>query len=221
MTPDTRAGLVNLPNTITLLRIAATPALFFLALAERPGLRFAAFLLFVAAGLSDVWDGYLARKHGWVTDVGKLLDPLADKLLMFASFLPLYIVSHRGGALDAVPWWGTIPLWVLIVIFGRELEITLLRQWAQRKGVLIAAGRSGKLKTLFQSFFVGGLFLWYPLRIVAEREGWVESGGWAWAAWSTFHGAWVGVTLAVAIVLTIYSMFEYLWDNRSLLGVRM
>ena len=79
-----------------------------------PG-RTAAFVLFVAAALSDLWDGYLARKHGWITDVGKLLDPIADKLLIVCTFIPFYILSHSAEPLNRVPWWGTLPLWVLVV----------------------------------------------------------------------------------------------------------
>lgn len=209
---------LNLPNLITLVRIGSTPVVFILAMSQGVGLRLGAFALFLAAGLSDVWDGYLARRHGWVTDVGKLLDPLADKLLMVAGFVPLYLISQRPGTAEDVPFWGPLPAWVLIVIFGRELLITVFRQWARRKGVVIAAGRSGKSKTLFQNFFVGGLLLWYPLVRLAADRGW--GGTAAWTAWSMFHRSWVAVTLAVALVLTIYSMFDYLWSNRSLFGLR-
>lgn len=204
----------HIPNVITVGRIASTPFLFFLILSSGLGWRFVAFVVFVVAGLTDVWDGYLARKHGWVTDAGKLLDPLADKLLMLASFVPIYLVSQRPGPIDDVPWWGPLPLWVLLVIFGRELLITLFRQWAQRRGRVIAAGKSGKYKTLFQSLFVGGVLLWLPLVDFATRRGW--TGEPAWRVWSFFHRSWVGLTLGVAVFLTVYSMVDYLWGNRSL-----
>lgn len=209
-------GKLNLPNLISLARIGATPVLFLLVLSTDPAGRFAAFLLFLAAALSDLWDGYLARKHGWVTDMGKLLDPLADKLLMLATFIPIYLVSQRPGELNDIPWWGPLPIWVLLVIFGRELLITAFRSYASRRGVVIAAGRSGKLKTLSQSFFVGGALLWYPLQQVALAREWTDSV--AWAGWSTGHRAWIAISLALALVLTIYSMIDYLWSNRSLFG---
>ena len=215
---EPRPGRLTLPNVITLGRIAATPVLFFMVLAPGIGLRLGAFVLFVAAGLSDVWDGYLARKHGLVTDMGKLLDPLADKLLMLSTFVPVYLVSQRPGELNDVPWWGPLPLWVLVVIFGRELFITLFRVWAKRKGRVIGAGRSGKLKTLFQALFVGGILLWYPLERLAAARGWAGSG--AWDAWALVHRSWCGLTLAAAVFLTVYSMLDYLWSNRSLFGVR-
>jgi CDP-diacylglycerol---glycerol-3-phosphate 3-phosphatidyltransferase len=209
---------LNLPNIITLARIAVCPVLFWLALSPDLWARWAAFVLFVVAALSDVWDGYLARKHGLITDMGKLLDPLADKLLLVATFVPFYIVSHRPGEANEVPLWGALPLWVLIVIFGRELFITIFRQWAQRRGVVIAAGKSGKNKALFQSLFMGALLLWYPVLMTAEQRGWTGAGWWPAYAWG--HGILIAVTLVVAMVLTIYSMIDYLWSYRSLVGVR-
>ncbi|MGD8321314.1 MAG: CDP-alcohol phosphatidyltransferase family protein, partial [Gemmatimonadota bacterium] len=131
---------LTLPNIITVVRIAVCPVIFVLAMSPGVGERFWAFVLFVVAGLSDVWDGYLARRYGWITDVGKLLDPLADKLLLAATFIPFYLLSHRGTELGLVPWWGALPLWVVLVIFGRELLITVFRAYAANRGVVIAAG---------------------------------------------------------------------------------
>ena len=209
---------LNLPNIVTLARIAVCPVLFFLVLAPGTGARYGAFVLFVVAALSDVWDGYLARKHGLITDMGKLLDPLADKLLLVATFVPFYLVSHRPGDLNHVPFWGPLPLWVLVVIFGREAFITIFRQWALRRGVVIAAGRSGKTKTLAQNLFMAVLLFWYPLAITAAEQGWTESAG--WSALSLGLGVFIAGTLLLALVLTVYSMIDYLWSYRSLVGVR-
>jgi CDP-diacylglycerol--glycerol-3-phosphate 3-phosphatidyltransferase len=188
-----------------------------MAMAPSVGMRYGAFVLFVVAGLSDLWDGYLARKHGWITDVGKLLDPLADKLLLLSTFIPFYLISHRGGEEWLIPWWGMLPMWVMIVIFGRELLVTLFRQWAVRRDVVIAAGRSGKYKALIQNLFSGGLLLWYPLAESANAWGW---SGFSWGAWTLLHSTWIGVSLGLALVLTVYSMFDYLWSYRTLIGVR-
>lgn len=211
-------GRLNLPNAITVGRILVCPAIFALAMRSTTQAGFAAFVLFVIAGLSDVWDGYLARKHGWITDVGKLLDPVADKLLLASTFIPFYLISQRPGTGDDVPFWGPLPLWVLLVVFGRELAITVFRIYAARRGVVIAAGPAGKHKALVQSLFMGGLLLWYPLSAVAVERSW--TGGAVWSAWSAFHEGWVAVTLPVAILLTVYSMLDYLWSYRSLMGVR-
>lgn len=207
---------LNLPNLLTVLRIAACPAVYFLAMSTGVVSRFVAFALFVFAAVTDLWDGYLARKHGQITDVGKLLDPLADKLLVVATFVPIYVISHRVGPEWPLPWWGALPLWVLIVIFGRELAITVFRSYAVRKGVVISAGRSGKYKAFIQNLFVGGALLWYPLLAVATEQAW--NGG-AWSIWSWFHGAWIGIMLAVALFLTVYSMVDYLWGHRSVFSL--
>lgn len=222
-----RGSRLNLPNIITALRIAATPAIFFLALASGVGVRFAAFVLFVLASLSDLWDGYLARKHQWITDLGKLMDPLADKLLLVSTFVPFYILSRRPSPLEGqelplvwggeIPWWGELPLWVILVIFGRELLITVFRSWAKGRGVVIAAGPSGKYKAFVQNMFCGGLLLWYPLLAYGAGHGWE---GALWTGWLHFHGAYVGLTLLVALVLTVYSMLDYFWSYRSLMARR-
>jgi CDP-diacylglycerol---glycerol-3-phosphate 3-phosphatidyltransferase len=207
----------TLPNIITLARIAACPVIFFLAIAPGAGARFWAFALFVVAALSDIWDGHLARRYGLITDVGKLLDPIADKLLLVATIVPFYIVSHGGTEAGLIPGWGEMPVWVMVVIFGREIFMTVFRSYAARRGVVIPAGKSGKRKALFQALFVGGLLLWYPLRLMADARGW--AGGF-WSFWTWVHGGWVNVTLWVAIVLTVYSMLDYLWSYRSVVGIR-
>lgn len=205
------------PNLITIGRMLACPAVFMLVLSPSVSARLFSFVLFLAAAFSDLWDGYLARKHGLVTDLGKLLDPLADKLLLAATFIPIYMLSHGYGGMGPLPWWGPLPLWVVLVIFGRELAITLFRAWAARRGVVISAGKSGKWKALIQNFFIGGALLWFPLQMLATERGW--QGGF-WGFWRHLHGAWIGITLAVAIFLTVYSMADYFWSYRSLVGVK-
>jgi CDP-diacylglycerol--glycerol-3-phosphate 3-phosphatidyltransferase len=209
-------GRLTLPNLITIGRILACPAVFSLVLFPSVTSRLLSFVLFLAAAFSDLWDGYLARKHGLITDLGKLLDPLADKLLLAATFIPIYILSHGDGMVGLLPWWGPLPLWVVLLIFGRELAITLFRVWAARRGVVISAGKSGKWKALVQNFFVGGVLLWYPLQMLSINRGW--AGGF-WAFWVRLHGAWIGITLSFALVLTVYSMLDYLWSYRTLVGV--
>jgi len=203
----------TLPNLITLTRILACPVIALLALSPGLGARFAAFALFLAAALSDLYDGYLARKHGWITDIGKLLDPLADKLLLAATFIPVWMISTRADGFGNLPFVGPLPLWVLIVVFGREIGITLLRQWAAGKGRVLAAGRSGKHKALVQNLFVGGALLWYPIQQWAYAAGWVD--GAFWRVWYVIHGTWVLVTLVLALVLTVWSGIAYVRSYRS------
>jgi phosphatidylglycerophosphate synthase len=106
---------------------------------------------------------------------------------------------------------------VVVVIFGREVGITFFRGWASRRGVVIAAGKSGKWKALLQNFFVGGALLWYPLQFLGVERGW--AGGF-WSFWNHLHGAWIGITLLLAILLTVYSLGDYLWSYRSLAGAK-
>lgn len=206
---------MNLPNAITVARIAVSPLIAYLALSTSVVNRYAAFALFLLAAFSDVWDGYLARRHGWITDTGKLLDPIADKLLLVSTFVPLFIISRRADEFSSLPWWGTLPVWVVVVVFGRELFVTLFRAYAVRRGIVIAAGTLGKRKALIQNFFVGGLLLWYPLLLSATALGWSGS---SWAVWRVFHTSWIGVTLGLAVLFTLASMGDYLWRYRALVG---
>jgi CDP-diacylglycerol--glycerol-3-phosphate 3-phosphatidyltransferase len=206
---------VNLPNLITLARIALAIAVIPLLFMDDFGARLLAFVVFLAAAFSDLWDGHLARSRGLITDLGKLLDPIADKLLLAATFIPFYILSHRAGPGAEFPWFGgTLPLWVLVLIFGREIFITLFRSYAVRKGVVIAAGQSGKYKAVFQNIFIGSAILWYALQSAALRRDW---SGLFWQNWRIFHFSFTVVVLSIAIVLTIYSLGVYLWSYRSVM----
>ena len=205
---------MNLPNVITVGRIAVCPVISYLALSPAVASRYAAFALFLVAALSDVWDGYLARKYGWITDTGKLLDPIADKLLLASTFIPIFLISRRMDGFSELPWWGTLPVWVIAVVFGRELFVTLFRSYAARRGVVIPAGKSGKQKALLQNSFVAGLLLWYPLQHSADI---VEWSGRLWIVLQFLLSAFVAVTLALAVVLTVLSMCDYLWRYRTLI----
>jgi CDP-diacylglycerol--glycerol-3-phosphate 3-phosphatidyltransferase len=205
---------LNLPNLITLGRILLAVWIIPLLFVDQFGPRLAAFVIFLAAAFSDLWDGHLARSRGLITDLGKLLDPIADKLLLAATFIPFYLLSHRPGPEARFPWFGGVfPLWVLVVIFGRELFITLFRGYAARRGVVIAAGKSGKYKAVFQNIFIGSSIFWYALRSAALDQQWEGS---FWSGWQIFHFAFSVFTLLVAVVLTVYSMVVYLWSYRAL-----
>lgn len=208
---------MNLPNALTVARIAASPLLFVLIFVPTFTARLLAFVLFVLAGASDVWDGYLARSRGQITNFGKLADPIADKLLLVVTFVPFYLLPRAwGDPVGAVPsWgplhWGPLPLWVLLLVLGRELVVTLFRGYAARRGLVIPAGKAGKYKATFQNLFIGGLILWYALQTRALRAGW--RGGF-WDFWQEFHAAWVAVMLAGAVALTVASLAIYVWQYR-------
>jgi CDP-diacylglycerol--glycerol-3-phosphate 3-phosphatidyltransferase len=206
----------TLPNAITVARIVVTPAIVLLLFTPTFTARLAAFILFLAAAFSDLWDGYLARKHGWISDFGKLWDPIADKLLLGATFIPFYILSLRPVPETQIPIFGTLPLWVLLVVLGREALVTLIRSLVAHRGMVIPAGKAGKMKALFQNIFIGTTIFWFALRTAGATHGWV---GDAWRNWQIFHGAVLIVTLAIAVLLTVYSMVVYLWEWRRIVGV--
>jgi CDP-diacylglycerol--glycerol-3-phosphate 3-phosphatidyltransferase len=137
--PVSDAPVLNLPNLLTLLRLLLVPVFAVLLLADDgadAALRVWAAAVFVAASLTDLADGELARRHNLVTTFGKVADPIADKTL-------------TGVALIGLSWLGELPWWVTIVILAREVAVTLLRFWVIRYGV-ISASRGGKAKTVAQ-----------------------------------------------------------------------
>jgi CDP-diacylglycerol--glycerol-3-phosphate 3-phosphatidyltransferase len=204
----------TLPNTITLARILMTPVIALLPFIEGYWPKLITFVVFVGAAVSDVWDGRLARSRNLVTDVGKLLDPIADKLLLLATLIPIYWISSERRDLYGIPVWGSIPLWVCLLLLGREFAMTGFRWYAKRRGVVIAAGRSGKLKMVIQSIFIGATIAWFAFRDAVRPLGWEHSGFARF--WTQFHGGFVAVALAVALVLTVYSFGVYLYRNRGL-----
>lgn len=196
---------MNLPNLITGTRVLLTPIIAYLLLQPGSGARLSAFVLFLIAAVSDLWDGYLARSRGQVTSFGKIIDPLADKLLLTATLVPLYAVMVRDAELAGIPLFGAIPLWVVVILLGRELLITALRFAAARKGRIVGARRLGKRKAVAQNVFIGAAILWVAFR----AAGYGGDGGFA-AAFRAFHGWFTATVLVVAIALTLVSMVVYL-----------
>ena len=168
---------LNLPNKLTLLRIALVPAyLVLLAL----GFDWLALVVFAAASLTDMLDGKIARKYNLITNFGKFMDPIADKLLTHTAFIMLCAMSR----LNVV---------ACIIFIAREFVVSGLRLVAVEQGHVIAAGMSGKIKTVLQMIL---------------------------AMWLTVFGVGlVGDALALAAAaMTLYSMIEYVWQNRAVLG---
>lgn len=208
----------NLPNAITLGRIVLAAVVAPMLLTDSFGWRIAAFIVFLAAAFSDLWDGHLARSRNLISDFGKLMDPLADKLLLAATFIPFYILSHYTERGTPFPWFGwTFPLWIVLVIFGREAFITVFRGFAARRNVILAAGKAGKLKAVCQNVFIGSAILWYALQSASRENGWRTR---LWEYWEWFHAGFTVVALAVAVVLTVYSLYVYLRDFGTLSGKR-
>lgn len=149
------APLLNIANVLTVLRILLVPVFLwalFVDGGQSVGWRWAAFAVFAIAAITDRIDGQLARKHGLVTDFGKMADPIADKALI-------------GAALVGLSMLGVLPWWITVVIGVREVGITLLRFAVLRHGV-IPAGRGGKLKTLVQGIAIGLYVMPLPAAVV-------------------------------------------------------
>lgn len=212
---------MNLPNAVTVARIAVTPLIAWLPLAPSSALRLTAFVLFIVAAVTDYVDGRLARSRQQETDLGRLLDPLADKLLLVATIVPMYLLMRPGRGQD--PWpakalenvlpfrtpFGDVPLawWIVAVVLGRELFMTIFRQAAARRGVVISAIGPAKWKTGFQSVWVGAAYFWFFAATLAATHHWDTP---AWRAFAFFNGI-VGVGAMVgALVLTLYSLGLYL-----------
>jgi phosphatidylglycerophosphate synthase len=229
--PADEPSAVNLPNAITSARIAVAPLIALLPLMPSAGWRLAAFVLYIAAAVTDYWDGYLARTRNQVTNLGRLLDPLADKLLLVATFVPMYLLQGaRGGwepvgglAGDAPMAFVTplgrvgLPWWVAAVVVGRELFMTIFRQLAARRGVVISAIGPAKWKTGFQSTWVGAAYFWFFAATLAGNRGW--EGG-AWRAFANFNGIAGVVTMTAAVAMTLYSLGLYIQRYGSVFRAR-
>lgn len=191
---------MNTPNKITVARIAVTPLIAWLIYQEGLVERWAAFIVFVAAAVSDVVDGSLARDKGEVTRFGQLLDPIADKMLVLVTIIPLFGL-------------GLVPLWLVILILAREVIITVFRAYSFREGHVIAATRWGKSKALSQNWFVGSLLVLRINHMYTESRG---VSGVPWSQWQTFTRGVVEVSLWIVVGLTLLSMVDYLVRHRQL-----
>lgn len=168
---------LNLPNKLTLLRIVLVPVYLVLLGA---GMNLAALLVFIAASLTDLLDGRIARSRNLVTSFGKFMDPIADKLLTHTAFIMLCGM-------------GRLNVVACIIFIAREFVVSGLRLVAVEQGRVIAAGMSGKIKTVLQMALV--------MVLTVMRPGLLGN----------------LLTLAAAF-MTLYSMVEYVWQNRAVLG---
>ena len=204
----------TLPNILTVARIALTPVIALLPFIDGYVPKLIAVIVFLAAVISDIYDGRLARERDEITDLGKILDPLADKLLLIAALIPIYWITRYPMQQYEIPWWGNLPLWAALTLLGREAFMTVFRQVAKRRGVVIAAGGAGKVKTIIQDTFIGAAIAWFAWKDMAAAFRWRS--GWFGEFWEQLHGTLVAVTLAGAILITVYSLGVYLYRYRRL-----
>lgn len=187
---------MNLPNRLTLLRIMLVPFFVFFLMAGDSGLfMLLALLVFAVASLTDLLDGKIARSRGLVTTFGKLMDPLADKILVMSAMICFVAL-------------GLAPAWAVIVILTREFLVTSLRLIAAGEGLVIAADKWGKVKTVTQMVWIIWVLLWL----------WLASSPLALPAGFDIFGRSVAAALmAASVFFTLLSGFNYVWKNRALL----
>lgn len=190
---------MNLPNKLTVGRLVLTVFFVaFLSTSTHWG-DVVALVLFILASVTDWLDGYLARKLNQMTNFGKLMDPLADKVLV-ASALVCLITSKENHV--------GIPAWAVIIIITREFLITGLRQLAAGQGVILPADHLGKHKTAWQIVTI--IFF---LTLLAAGDCFGDE-----SRWLLYLGQHIGpILIGITVILTIYSGLAYLWKNRALL----
>jgi len=167
----------NLPNQLTILRVILIPAFLIFLYFDRPMTNVIAAIIFTIASITDFIDGYLARKYNIVTDLGKILDPVADKILVASSLIALMELGRVEGI-------------VVILLLSRDFAVGALRDLSASKGKIIAAGFSGKLKTVFQMVAVG--FLIYKNELIGIDIFFIGK-----------------ILIYLSVLLSIYSGIEY------------
>ena len=188
---------MNTPNKLTISRLILT-FLFMLFLFSRgPVMKFAALLTFVLASLTDYYDGKIARKTGQVTDFGKFMDPVADKVLIIGSFLAFVEMN-------------LVPAWMVVLIISRELLITGLRMLAARKGEFLQAERGGKHKTVSQIVAIFAILVFIFYREISMK---------VFNVWSNsleyFFRQFIFILMIITTVLTLTSGISYLVRNKK------
>lgn len=175
---------MNLPNKLTVFRMCMVPLFVLFMYLPIPGKYLISLIIFAVAAVTDALDGNIARRYNLVTDFGKFMDPLADKLLVIAALICLIEVR-------------LIPGWIVLIIVARELAVSIMRAIAAADGKVIAAGGSGKLKTIIQ--MVSIVFLLFGAHIDSSTILTIGT-----------------VLIYIAAILTVYSGYEYFANNKSL-----
>lgn len=188
---------MNLPNKLTILRIALT--FVFMAFLYTPGIlaKVLALVIFLIASLTDALDGYLAKKNNQITDFGRLMDPIADKILVLAALLAFV---ERG----------VVPAWMVVLIIFREVAVTGLRLFALSKGEVLHAGSAGKHKTIWQILTIAIILLFF----IFKEGGTARFAFWNAKAEILYKDA-IFVIMLMVVVLTLSSGVAYLVKNRE------
>lgn len=190
---------MNTPNKLTLTRIILSPVFMVFFLMENVYCRMLSLIIFTFAALTDLWDGYLARKYGVVTGFGKFMDPLADKILTSTAFISFVAL-------------GYVKAWMIMMIVIREFFITGLRSIAAYRGMVISPTLSAKFKTVLQMLSIVIILLYINAKTIFEASGY--TGGFFENRLITEGFDWM---ILVTMVVTVLTGIDYLIKNASIL----
>jgi len=190
---------MNLANRLTMSRILLTFVFMFFLFCQGLWAKAASLIVFMLAALSDLFDGMIAQRLNMVTDFGRLMDPIADKILVLAAFAAFVQMQ-------------LIDAWMFVIIVSREILITSLRLFALNKGKVLSAARAGKHKTVSQMVVIFAILGFILLKEIVLK-------------YSTWNPAWEGIfrqgifwLMVVTLGLTLYSGLSYLWENRKIIA---
>lgn len=190
---------MNLPNKLTIARIALSPVFMALILINSTRAKLASLVVFVVAALTDLGDGYFARRSGRITGFGKFMDPLADKILASTALISLVALGYVRG-------------WMVIVIVGREFLITGVRSMAAYRGMLIVPSLGARIKTVMQMLTISVILLFVYLKAMLVPL------GYDWAIFESQRTILVfDVLMGITMVVTVATGVDYLVRHAALL----
>ena len=190
---------MNIANRLTMSRIFLTFVFMFFLSIQGLWAKVLALIIFIIAALTDLFDGMIAQKKNMITDFGRLMDPIADKILVLAAFA----VFVQMQLVDA---------WMFVIIVSREILITSLRLFALNKGKVLSAARAGKHKTVSQMLVIFAI-----LGFVVLKETVLTYSTWN-PAWDRFFERGIYFLMLITVVHTLYSGLSYLWENRKVIA---
>lgn len=189
---------MNLANRLTVLRILFTFVFMFFLFIHGLWAKVVSLIIFALAAVSDFLDGRIAQKRNMVTDFGKLMDPIADKILVLAAFAAFVQMQ-------------LVDAWMFVIIISREILITSLRLFALNKGKVLSAAKAGKHKTVSQMSVIVLILMFIVLKeVMLTFFTWNPS-------WESFFRQGIYVLMVVTVGLTLYSGLYYLWENRRII----
>lgn len=189
---------MNLANRLTMSRILLTFVFMFFLFCHGFWFKALSLVVFILAALSDLFDGMIAQRRNMVTDFGRLMDPIADKILVLAAFAAFVQLQ-------------LIDAWMFVIIVSREILITSLRLFALNKGKVLSAGRAGKHKTVLQMTVIFAILGFIVFKeIVLQYYTWNPG-------WEKVFRQGIFFLMLTTVGLTLYSGLSYLWENRKVI----